>query len=216
VEVVSVKVPVRAAGETVRRVEPLIVPEVAEIIELPTANATAAPPGLTLTIWAEALCHVAVELRSCVVPSEKVPIAVSWIVVPTGTDADGDFTVIDWRVAAATASRAEPVMVPAVAAITEVPTAMPRASPAESTFAMRGAALCHVTDVVMSWEEPSENVPVALSWAVAPTRMVVTDAPTAIETRLAGATVNVAAACALPLAAATTTEPQDFVLTMPV
>ena len=62
-----------AAGVTVRDVEPLTLPEVAEMVVEPTANVVASPcvPGLLLidAVLVALELHVTVEVRSRVLPS---------------------------------------------------------------------------------------------------------------------------------------------------
>ena len=49
----------------------------------------------------------------------------------------------------------------------------------------------HVTDAVMSWLDPSENVPVALNCCVVPETMFVLAGATAMDNSVAGVTVRV-------------------------
>jgi hypothetical protein len=51
----------------------------------------------------------ALVVRSSVVPSEKVPVAVSCMVVPLGIEECGGVTAIDLRIAAVTATVVDPV-----------------------------------------------------------------------------------------------------------
>jgi hypothetical protein len=60
--------PITTAGVTVRLAVPVTVPEVALIVAVPTPLATVAPAGLTPAVDADEL-HVAVCVRSCVLPS---------------------------------------------------------------------------------------------------------------------------------------------------
>src|ERR1039458_748461 len=72
-------------GVTVRLAVPVTVPKVALIVAVPATWAIAAPAGLTLTIDSVEL-HVADCVRFCLVPSEKLPVAVNCSVSPTGKE----------------------------------------------------------------------------------------------------------------------------------
>jgi hypothetical protein len=62
------EIEVKTAAVTVNVAEPLIVPDVAVIVELPVARLVASPPVLTVAIEVADEVHVAVEVRVCVVP----------------------------------------------------------------------------------------------------------------------------------------------------
>ena len=62
---------------TVSAAVPEIAPEVAVIVTLPGATAAASPPVPIEAIKLLVDCQVAVEVRSCVLPSANVPIAVN-------------------------------------------------------------------------------------------------------------------------------------------
>src|ERR1017187_166833 len=73
------------AGVTLRLAVPVKDPEVALIVVIPTAVATAVPVEFTEATAMDEL-HVAVCVRSCVVPSEKAPLAVNCSVSPRGKE----------------------------------------------------------------------------------------------------------------------------------
>ena len=65
------------AGVTVRVVLPLIPPELAWIVVEPVPAAVARPAALIVATVTAVELHVAVLVRSCVVPSLNVPVAVN-------------------------------------------------------------------------------------------------------------------------------------------
>ncbi len=67
----------RAAGATVRVVEPLTEPDVAVIVVLPCATLVASPELLMVATAAVDELHVTVFVRFCVLPSVNVPVAVN-------------------------------------------------------------------------------------------------------------------------------------------
>jgi hypothetical protein len=62
---------------TVRTVEPLIAPDVAVIVEVPTPAALARPAALIVAVAVVPEDQVTLEVRFCVEPSLKVPVAVN-------------------------------------------------------------------------------------------------------------------------------------------
>ena len=75
-------------------------------------------------------------------------------------------TVIELRVAAVTVSVVFPDMLFNVALITEVPAVKPVARPPAVTVATSVVSDDQATDAVISWEVPSEYMPVAVNWRV--------------------------------------------------
>ncbi len=71
------EIEVSTAGVTVNVAEPVIVPEVAVIVEVPWAKLVANPPALTVAIEVADDVQVAVPVRFCVVPVLYVPVAVN-------------------------------------------------------------------------------------------------------------------------------------------
>ncbi len=67
----------RVGAVTVRRVDPLIVPDVAVIVEVPTATAVANPAILMVAVLVAEEVQVAELRRFAVVPLEYVPVAVN-------------------------------------------------------------------------------------------------------------------------------------------
>ena len=67
----------RVAAVTVRVVEPLIAPDVALIVEVPTPAPVARPAALMVAVVLVPDDHVTVLVRFCVEPSLNVPVAVN-------------------------------------------------------------------------------------------------------------------------------------------
>jgi len=77
----------RVPEVTVRVAAPEMLAEVAVIVVVPVATAVTFPlvPAVLLTVATAGLeeLHVTDDVISCVLLSEKVPVAVNWSVVPT-------------------------------------------------------------------------------------------------------------------------------------
>ena len=67
----------RVAAVTVSVVEPLTLPDVALMVEVPVATAVASPPAVMVATLVVAELHVAVLVRSCWLESVYVPVAVN-------------------------------------------------------------------------------------------------------------------------------------------
>ena len=82
-----------------------MLPEVAEMVDEPTASAKA-KPGVLLVFTETAVgladVHWTEEVMSCVLPSVNVPTASSWAVVPIGSEVEDGDTLSEAREAAAT------------------------------------------------------------------------------------------------------------------
>ena len=137
--------------------------------------------------------QVTCPVRSCIEPSEKVPMAMNCSVLPGSTLelALAGITMIELRVGAGvTVSRVEPVTPFIVAEIDEVPTVTPVATPAALMVATAGVAEAQVTRPVMSCVVLLEKVPMAVNGSVAPTAMLGVAGVTAIDWRVAALTVS--------------------------
>jgi len=84
-----------------------------------------------------------------------------------------------------------PEVVPELAVIITVPAATAVANPLVLMVATEGLDEPQVTDSVILWLDPSENVPVAVNCWVAPTSRLGLDGVTPMEDRVAEITVNV-------------------------
>jgi hypothetical protein len=150
------------AAVTVRTVEPLIAPEVAVIVEFPTPAPVARPAALIVAVVVVPEDQVTLDVRFCVVPSLKVPVAVNCCVAPLAIDGFAGVTAIDCSVAV-TVRVVEPLIAPDVALIVEVPTPAPVARPAALIVAVVVVPDDHVTVLVRFCVVPSLNVPVAVN-----------------------------------------------------
>ena len=108
------------AAVTVRSVDPLTAPDAAVIVALPMATVFANPEA-TVAVDCVSDDQVAVEVRSCVLPSVNVPVAVNCWVVPRAMDGFAGETAIETSAAAVTVSVVEPVIEPEVATMLVVP-----------------------------------------------------------------------------------------------
>src|SRR5580698_2783626 len=178
------------AAVTVRVVEPLIAPDVALIVEVPTPAPVARPAALIVAVVVVPDDHVTVLVRFCVVPSLNVPVAVNCCVAPLAIDGFAGVTVIDCNVAAVTVRTVEPLIAPDFAVIVEVPTPAPLARPAALIVAVVVVPELHVTVLVRFCVVPSLNVPVAVNCSVAPLVIDGLAGVTAIDCSVAAVTVN--------------------------
>jgi hypothetical protein len=151
------------AAVTVRVVEPLIAPDVALIVEVPTPAPVARPATLIVAVVVVPDDHVTVLVRFCVVPSLNVPVAVNCCVAPLAIDGFAGVTAIDCNVAAVTVSKVEPLIDDDVAVMVEVPTPAPVARPIVLIVAVAVVPEVQVTVDVKFCVVPSLNVPVAVN-----------------------------------------------------
>ena len=157
------------AGVTVKVVEPDILPDVAVIVEVPAARQGARPleSAALLTVATPVLdeFQVAEAVRSCVVLSEKVPVAANCLVVPLAMLGLDGVTVMDTSVAGVTVSEVDPVKLPDAAVIVVVPATTEVARPLEPAALLTVATPVldelQVAEAVRSCVVLSENVPVA-------------------------------------------------------
>ena len=103
------------AAFTVSVVLPEMEPEVARIVVEPAPTAVARPAVLIVATAPVEELHVAVLVRSCVVPSLNVPVALNCCVWPLVIEEFAGVTATDARVAAVTVSVVLPLMLPEVA-----------------------------------------------------------------------------------------------------
>ncbi len=152
-----------AAAVTVRIVDPLIVPEVAEIVASPcptlVANPIVVPVVLIPAVVGVSEDHVTVLVRFCVLPSVNVPVAANCSVVPRAIDGLAGVTAIETNVAAVTVSVVDPVTVAEVAVMVAVPwpwlLAKPCVCAALLIVAADGVSELHCTVSVMFCVLPS-------------------------------------------------------------
>src|SRR5271154_5542830 len=132
------------AAVTVRTVEPLIAPDVALIVEVPTPAPVARPAVVIVAVVVVPDDQVTVDVRFWVEPSLNVPVAVNCWVLPLVIDGFAGVTAIDCSVAAVTVSTVEPEIDDDVAVMVEVPTPAPLARPAALIVAVEVVPELHV------------------------------------------------------------------------
>jgi hypothetical protein len=202
------------AGVTVSSVAPLMLPLVAEIVEVPTPTAVAKPVALIVATVAVPEAHTAL-LSTCVELSLNVPVAVNCCVAPLVIDGFAGVTVIDTSVAGVTVSSVEPLMLPTVAEIVEVPVPTAVAKPVALMVATPGVADAH-TALLSTCVELSLNVPVAVNCRVAPLVIEGFAGVTAIDTSVAGVTVSSVEPLMLPTVAEIVEVPVPTAVAKPV
>jgi hypothetical protein len=120
--------------------------------------------------------QVADAVRSCLVLSEKIPVAVNCFVVPIAMLGLAGVTSIEASVADVTVRVALPEIDPDVALIRVEPTTTDVARPFEPaallTAAMVASAALHVTEAVRSCLVLSEKIPVACNCCVVPSAIL--------------------------------------------
>jgi len=130
-----------------------------------------------------------------VVPSEKVPVAVSCRELRWATEGFVGVTAIEVRTAEVTVTVVAPDTPPRVALIVALPTPIPVTRPwlpgASLTVASVGAEETQVTNVVRFWVVPSEKSPVAMSCSLVPVAIAELGGVIVIPVSTAAVTVTV-------------------------
>lgn len=116
-------------GVTVRVVDPAMLPDVAVIVVDPAATAAANPLLMVATPVLDEL-QVTEAVKSCVVLSENVPVAVNCCVVPLATEGLVGVTAMDTSVAGVTVIVVDPDVLPDEAVIVAWPADLPVTYPA--------------------------------------------------------------------------------------
>jgi hypothetical protein len=128
--------------------DPLIAPDAAVIVALPSPTLVARPELLTLATVAADEIQLAEFVKVCVLPSLKVPVAVNCCVVSSGMLAVGGPTAMETRTGAVTVKLDDPEIAPDVAVIVVPPCATDEANPALLMLATLAADELQVTDDV--------------------------------------------------------------------
>jgi hypothetical protein len=193
----------RTAAVTSNVVEPAmaLAGSVADIALVPIETLVAKPslPEALLTVATAGIeeLHVTEPVRSWVVASLYVPVAVNCCVVPSAIEEAAGVTAIETRTAAVTPSVVEPAtaLAGSVADIVLVPIETLKARPslpkALLTVATAGLEELHVTAPVRSWVVASLYVPVAANAWVVPSAIEGAVGVTSIESKAAAVTPNV-------------------------
>jgi hypothetical protein len=186
------------AEVTVSVVDPDLPPDIALIVVEPAVAEVASPldPAELLMAATAAVdeYQVTAVVRSCVVLSENVPVALNCCVVPLTMLGLVGVTAMDTSVAEVTVIVADPDMFPDVAVIVVEPTAAEVARPLVAAAPLMAATAAadefQVTSVVRSCVVPSENVPVAVNCCAVPRAMFGLAGVIARETSFACVTVT--------------------------
>ena len=186
-EFTTATVPPPADEPTVSVVEPIMLPTVALMVELPAATPVAKPPAVIVATPVADEFHVAVLVRFCVLPSLYFPVAVNCSVVPAAIEGFVGVTLIETRAVGVTVRVVEPVMEFKVAAIVVMPGPTLLAKPwlplALLIVATVVADELQVTDAVRFCGLPLVKFPVATNGSDAPRRMEGFVGVTVIEVR---------------------------------
>jgi len=148
-----IKIEVNVAAVTVRPVDPAIAPRLALMVAVPVTTVVAMPVLLIEATEVLEEVHVTRPVRSCALPSLKVPVATNCCVVSTVTDGTAGVTAIEVRIGLIV-KFFDPVTPPVVAEIVVVPLAIPVARP-ETIEATFGELDDHVARLVRSLLLPS-------------------------------------------------------------
>ena len=182
------------AGVTVNSVDPVMLLDVALIVELPTAALLASPLELIVADERVSELQVAVAVKSLVEPSVKVPVATNCCIVPRAIVGLVGVIAMDTSAAEVTVIVVEPCTDPEVAVILAVPVCWLLANPwlplALLMVATEVASELHSTVSVTFCVLPSVKTPVAENCTVVPSGMEGIAGVIAIETRVAGFTVS--------------------------
>jgi hypothetical protein len=149
------------AAVTPNPVEPLIDPELAWIVVLPTPTPVVKPVPVIVATPVLLELQVTEVVRFTVLPSLYVPVAVNCCVNPRAIVGFAGVTAIDTS-AVVTVRLAAPLMEPEVACIVVLPLATALATPAALIVATAMFVELHVTELVRLDVLPSLYVPVAV------------------------------------------------------
>ena len=205
---------IRWAVETVKFVEPLTAPSVAEMVVVPVAILPTEPRLFMVAVTGLEEPQRTESVRSSVLLSLKVPVAVNCFVVPTAMLEFAGVTAIDTNVALFTLSEAVPVTEPEIALIVPDPVPTDVARPEALTVAVPGTDEVHVTDV-KSCVLPSSKVPTALNCWVVPRAIETAFGATSIDIRRAETTVRVVVSLRDPTVAVIVVCPVPAVVASP-
>ena len=138
------------AAVTVKVVLPAIAPDVAVIVVEPTASDVARPLLLIVATPVFDELQTTCPVKSCVVASVNVPVAINCFVVPLAIDGLVGVTEIEVNVAAVTVNELLPVILPDTAEIVVAPVLTAAARPEPFMVATPVSDELHVTCPVKS------------------------------------------------------------------
>lgn len=185
------------------------------MVVLPEATLVADPElAIVATAGFDEL-HTTEVVRSCVLLSLNVPVAVNCLVVPTAMLAFAGVTASDTNVAPVTVRDAVPFTPPLVAVIVVVPVPTLVTNPFTSTVATPVAVDDQVNDV-SNCVLPSSKFPTALNCSVVPAAIEELDGLTEIEIKCAGTTVSTELSLNDPIVAVIVVVPDASVVAKPL
>ena len=191
----STRIETNAGLYTVSSVESLSDPTVAEIVVVPSARAVAKPwlPAALLIVATAGLLlpHVAVRVRSCLLPSVKLPVEVNCSVFATAIEGWTGVRAIETNVGGVTVNVVEPLIEPKLALIVVMPGSDVLASPWLLMVATAVLEEFQLTKVVRSCVLPSVKVPVALNCCFVPSGMETVGGVMVRNTKTGGVTVRI-------------------------
>ena len=183
------------AGLTINVAWALIEPEAIAIVVVPVPRVLASPAEFAVLLMVATFAAVELQwpdcVRSCVVPSVKVPVAVNCCVVPRGMVAVCGLIAMDTRAAGVTVSSVELLIPPEFAVMLAVPMPALCASPLLLMVAAEAVSEDQVAVLVRSCVLPSVNDPIAVNCCIVPSAMDGAVGVTAMETKAAEVTVIV-------------------------
>ena len=145
----------KVAPETVRVPVPVMAPDAALTLAVPSFIPVASPAALTAITPPGELVHATELVMFWVLPSEYVPVAVNCCTVPSGIAAFPKVTAMDVSAAGETVNELPPAIAPDIALTVAVPILVPVASPEGLTDTRPAGELLHATELVTSWVLPS-------------------------------------------------------------
>jgi hypothetical protein len=196
-------------------VDPDTPPEVAETVVEPAATEVASPfePAALLTVATpvDEELQVTDAVTSWVVLSEYVPVAMNCRLVPLTMPGLVGVMSRETRVAGVTVNVVDADSLPDAAVIVVEPAATEVASPFEPAALLMEATPVseepHTAELVRSWVDPSEYVPVTVNCRFVPLTILGLVGVRSRETRVAGVTVSVVDAETPPDVAVIVVEP---------
>jgi hypothetical protein len=210
---------VTTAAVTVTVAEPWMPLRVAVMEVLPIAKPVTSPLVPETLLTCATVLSPDVQLtcvvRFAVLPSLKVPVAVSCTVVPFAIEEVVGVTAIEDTVAAVTLTVVDPEIEPCVAVTSVLPIFTPVAKPLGLTVATVVTVATQPTELVRSFVLPSEKVPVAFSCDVVPLGIEGRAGVTLIETNVAAVTLTVAEPLIAPSVATIEVLPKASPVTSP-
>ena len=139
------------AGVTVTVSEPTIELLVAVMVATPLAMPSTTPIALTVAIASFDDSQTAVFVTSCLLPSLNVPVAASWMLLPTRSDGSAGVSSIEARSGAVTVNVVAALALPEDALISAWPGPTPFASPELLMLATSWFEDVHVANAVISF-----------------------------------------------------------------